>query len=51
MTPEEYILKLKEALENIQWTVRSVRAGDGDNRTWKQCAEDCEDIAREILKI
>ena len=41
--------RLKEALTNIKYSVKSCRAGDGDNRTWEQCAIDCETAAEEIL--
>jgi len=41
--------RLKQVLEAIKYSVKSCRAGDGDKRTWEQCAIDCETLAEEGL--
>ena len=41
------ISRAETSLQNVKDTVRSVRAGDGDSRTWEECAIDCEDYAQD----
>lgn len=42
-------MKLAMVLEQIAYSVKSCRAGDGDTRSWQKAAEDCESIAEQAL--
>ena len=45
----------EDVLFHIAYSVKSCRAGDGDDRSWQECAEYCENLAEnkrdEILAL